>query len=85
MIPRGMRTAVGRLDRPCRQRRPFPLATIGMNMNEIELLRLQDEALYFTFVIILQRMRRIMSLTDEDMIEILIADKKDEKQTYQDS
>ena len=33
MIPRGMRTAVGRLDRPCRQRRPFPL---GNNRNEYE-------------------------------------------------
>lgn len=33
MIPRGMRTAVGRLDRPCLQRRPFPL---GNNRDEYE-------------------------------------------------
>lgn len=31
MIPRGMRAAEGRLDRPCRQRRPFP---IGNNRNK---------------------------------------------------
>lgn len=31
MIPRGMRAAVGRLDRPCRQRRPF---SIGNNRNK---------------------------------------------------
>lgn len=31
MIPRGMRAAVGRLDRPCRHRRPFSL---GDNRNK---------------------------------------------------
>lgn len=31
MIPRGMRAAVGRLDRPCRQRRSFSL---GNNRNK---------------------------------------------------
>lgn len=31
MIPRGMRAAEGRLDRPCRQRRPFSL---GNNRNK---------------------------------------------------
>lgn len=31
MIPWGMRAAAGRLDRPCRQRRPFSL---GNNRNK---------------------------------------------------
>jgi hypothetical protein len=31
MIPRGMRAAAGRLDRPCRRRRPFSL---GNNRNK---------------------------------------------------
>ena len=77
MIPRGMRTAVGRLDRPCRQRRPFPLATIGMNMNETELLRLQDEALSYLRDNITKDEAYYVLTTDKDMIEILIADKKD--------
>lgn len=47
MMPRGMRAAAGRLGRSCRQRRPFPLETIEINMNEIELIKLQDEVLSY--------------------------------------
>lgn len=55
----------------------FPLATIGMNMNEIELLRLQDEALFYLRDNITKDEAYYVLTTDEDMIEILIADKKD--------
>lgn len=54
-----------------------PLATIGMNMNEIELLRLQDEALFYLRDNITKDEAYYVLTTDEDMIEILIADKKD--------
>ena len=55
----------------------FPLATIGMNMNEIELLRLQDEALSYLRDNITKDEAYYVLTTDKDMIEILIADKKD--------
>ncbi len=55
----------------------FPLATIGMNMNEIGLLRLQDEALFYLRDNITKDEAYYVLTTDEDMIEILIADKKD--------
>lgn len=55
----------------------FPLATIGMNMNETELLRLQDEALSYLRDNITKDEAYYVLTTDKDMIEILIADKKD--------
>lgn len=46
-------------------------------MNEIELLRLQDEALFYLRDNITKDEAYYVLTTDEDMIEILIADKKD--------
>lgn len=56
---------------------PFPLATIEINMDEIELLRLQDEALSYLRDNITKDEAYYILTTDKDMIEILIADKKD--------
>lgn len=66
-----------RLDRPCRQSHSFPLATIGTSMEEIELIKLQDEALFYLRDNITKDEAYYILTTDEDMIEILIADKKD--------
>lgn len=74
-----------RLGRPCRQSHSFPLATIGTSMEEIELIKLQDEALFYLRDNITKDEAYYILTTDEDMIEILIADKKDGGQTYQDS
>ena len=46
-------------------------------MDEIELLRLQDEALFYLRDNITKDEAYYVLTTDEDMIEILIADKKD--------
>lgn len=55
----------------------FPLATIEINMDEIELLRLQDEALSYLRDNITKDEAYYILTTDKDMIEILIANKKD--------
>lgn len=56
---------------------PFPLATIEINMDEIELLRLQDEALSYLRDNITKDEAYYILTTDKDIIGILIADKKD--------
>jgi hypothetical protein len=53
------------------------LATIEINMDEIELLRLQDEALSYLRDNITKDEAYYILTTDKDIIEILIADKKD--------
>lgn len=61
------------------------MATIEINMDEIELLRLQDEALSYLRDNITKDEAYYILTTDKGMIEILIANKKDGEQTYQDS
>lgn len=77
MIPRGMRADAVRMDRSCRQRRPFPLATIGINMDEIELLRLQDEALSYLRDNITKDEAYYILTTDKDIIDVLVANRGD--------
>lgn len=77
MIPRGMRAAARRLGRSCRQRRPFPLATRRIGINMIELIKLQDEVLSYLRDNITKNEACYLLTTDKEMVEILIADKKD--------
>lgn len=74
---KGIRAAAVRLDRSCRQRRPFPLATIGINMDEIELLRLQDEALSYLRDNITKDEAYYILTTDKDIIDVLVANRGD--------
>lgn len=77
MMPRGMRAAAGRLGRSCRQRRPFLLATIGINMDEIELIKLQDEVLSYLRDNITKEEACYLLTTDKDIIDVLVANRED--------
>lgn len=56
---------------------PFPLATIEMNMDEIELLRLQDEALSYLRDNITKDEAYYILTTENEMTEVLMSKRKD--------
>ncbi len=60
---------MGRLNRIVASAVPFPLATIGINMDEIELLRLQDEALSYLRDNITKDEAYYILSKDKDMID----------------
>lgn len=56
---------------------PFPLATIEINMDEIELLRLQDEALSYLRDNITKDEAYYILTTENEMTEVLMSKRKD--------